>query len=166
MKKGFTLIEILIVILIIGVLAGISLGQYQRVKDKAATRKLLVPLKAIMEAQRRFYTANNKQYAENLDDLDVNFSNFTGDCKLPFPVLSYCRSNGDVSIFYQPSTREIGVFFNEGKYQYSGLEWRTFHNYIECYDLRKNKMCEEIFRCTLTQGGGNSSDNYYSCPNL
>ena len=163
---GFTLIEMLVVILIIGILAGVAIPKYEKIKYKAETRKMLVPLKAIMEAQRRFYIANNKQYAENLDDLEVNISGFTGACKLSYSGLSYCRSNGNVSLYYQPAYNSLGVLFNTGKYKNSGFIWHTYNNYIECYDFGKISMCSELFNCTLVKGVLGEGDCLYRCKDL
>ena len=71
-KKGFTLIEVLIVVLIIGVLAGVALPQYRLAKDKAQYSTMMNIGRAIAEANERYWLANNKKYATNFDQLDIN----------------------------------------------------------------------------------------------
>ena len=69
-KSAFTLIELLVVVLIIGILSAIALPQYQKavLKSRLATVKPLV--RAIADAERVFYMANNKY--GYFDELDIN----------------------------------------------------------------------------------------------
>ena len=70
MKKAFTLIELLVVVLIIGILAAIALPQYQKAVEKSRGAEAIVILKALTDAQERYYLANNAYTAE-LSDLDI-----------------------------------------------------------------------------------------------
>ena len=72
-KQAFTLIDLLVVVLIIGILASVALPQYQKAVDKARLVQLIVFNKAIREAQERYYLANNS-YTNDFNVLDVGFA--------------------------------------------------------------------------------------------
>ena len=73
-KKGFTLLELLIGVLIIGILAAVALPQYRYAVAKSEFATLRNNVKAIAEAEERYYQANNHQYTTDLSALDINIS--------------------------------------------------------------------------------------------
>lgn len=67
---GFTLIELLVVVLIVGILAAVALPQYQRAVAKAKFADVLIRIKALADAQERYFLANG-EYSKDYLDLDV-----------------------------------------------------------------------------------------------
>ena len=68
---GFTLIEMLVVVLIVGILAGIALPQYQLAVDKTKFAKLQSAAKNIADAYIRYNLVNNT-YPANMSFLDID----------------------------------------------------------------------------------------------
>ena len=70
-NRGFTLIEILVAVLIIGVLAAIAVPIYKTAVDKAFFTDLNATAKNLSKAQEVFYLGKG-YYTENLPELDIN----------------------------------------------------------------------------------------------
>jgi len=68
-KKGFTLIEVLIVVIILGILATIAIPQFAKMTKKARLAEAWTNLAAIRTAQSVYYLEQDK-YTTAINQLD------------------------------------------------------------------------------------------------
>lgn len=69
-KKGFTLIEVMIVIMIIAIITAVLMPHYECAIEKTKVSEALLVTRAIADANR-MYDLKNGSYTNNIDSLDV-----------------------------------------------------------------------------------------------
>ena len=102
-KNGFTLVELLVVVLIIGVLSAIAIPQYFKVVAKTQTSEALVVLKNIVDAQRRYFILHDN-YARNFASLDLSFIDQNGN---RITGSEYSTKNFTYTLITEPNTGDI-----------------------------------------------------------
>ena len=117
-KQGFSLVETLVVVVIIGILTAVALPQYQRAVAKSRVGKVMSDLQTLTEAENVFYATYTRHTAD-LDELDAQVSPDT-------KYYNYrCMMNGYSSCLAIPKQEGFPVIeFNlANRGHYSGRKW-------------------------------------------
>ena len=90
--KGFTLLEMLVVVLIIGILAGIALPQYQNAKIKADFAEAYIKLKAAAQIEEMCRLQTGEEYCGDLMNYQGLVSTEVDGCK-SVNMSGYCNDH-------------------------------------------------------------------------
>ena len=100
MKKGFTLLELVIVVIIIAVLAGLGIPQFLKTVERARAAEGVTALGAMRTAQLRYY-AEYSVYTSTCTNLDVAapaapkwFSGTATCSSVPGSLVALTRTSG------------------------------------------------------------------------
>ena len=159
LRRGFTLIEVLVVVLIIAVLAAVALPQYQKAVMKNRYATLMVTVNTLATAEE-IYFMEHGVYTNNFESLAVQpsgctLSNDKRSCTYPWGSCVLDIQWDDNVSCVNKSTLNNGYayYFKGGKYHNGGRRCWAFSS-----EDKYNKLCEQM--------GGIKKINYGSanCP--
>jgi len=119
MNKGFTLIEILVVVLIIGILASIAWPQYEKAVEHSRASQAFTMLKALVPAYKVYFEANS-DYPSKFEEIDATIpADWTGKVKWHNSATD-TFSNGEWSLQMYHSSTAAGMFMGRISGPYKG----------------------------------------------
>ena len=152
--KGFTLVELLVVVLIIGILASIALPQYQRAVRKTRFASLKPVAKTVKNAQEIFYLTNG-HYAEGTAQHKLDSSLLDIVTSVSFPMdaeVSDTSSHQYVRVKHDklPNNR-YRMYFNHSE---------NFANNVYCEALSTDNNAKAL--CVAEGGVEGPTDGDYT----
>lgn len=110
MKKGFTLLELIFVLVIISIIGALAVPKYMQTKDAAVITTIKRDVVTITTSIQTYYLINGK--IDNIEDaVSVNSSYWT----IEDNTLIFKEQNQDcITISYTSSSKTLKVKINEG----------------------------------------------------
>ena len=155
-KRGFTLLEMLVVVLIIGILAGIAFPQYRNAVRKARVAEAKITLRALVDATDRYILEHGNSSWGSLDNLDTEVQTNLNNWRINIDecVSSYDGTLGCVAVAEPKWESDYLLYFWSTNYE-GGIN--EYCGKFECCANNDNgkKICQSL--------GGKAEENDDSC---
>lgn len=158
-KRAFTLVEMMIVVAIIAVLAGIAVPQYNKYVKKSEATEAIRFMKQIVDAQGIYFSTHAKYIdndSTNNDGLKILGTEINAGGKFAKYEVKACGTDNDVGVVIQawtgdtksakgsvymfyPSTMNAANYTNANKDLYDGTTF--LYNYINDENSNKEPGC-------------------------
>lgn len=140
-KNGFSLIELLVVILIIGILAAIGLPQYYYIINLTKAKTQMSIIKSIADADERYYLVNGKYVENNIYLLDLDIPNSSNiEYSLDDKYVIIWNKSNDIRIGYSLISAEKIPNKHFFCYHYNG-KWPGTSLSVETKEQICRKVC-------------------------
>ena len=149
-KKAFTLVELLVVVLIIGILSAVALPMYQGAVDKSRFSTLLPAAKSIKDAEEAMRMSTGL-YTDKMEDLDISMEN--GELNFTFDIHN---SLADPSLVRTTSPKLENVRL-ASYFDFNPMMAGQKHCEAKAGDERANRLCGPIMQ---GQELGTTTDGY------
>jgi prepilin-type N-terminal cleavage/methylation domain-containing protein len=117
-KKGFTLLEVLVVIIIIGILAALALPQYMKTIKKARIAEAASNIGSLRGAEIRYYQEKDEiVIGDDFSNLDIEDPNDIANAYFTYTVVSGTAPEDIVIVATGKDdkiTKGVEVTYNEG----------------------------------------------------